>query len=339
MGFSAEICNYQSEKVIRLTAGPYTAVIAPFLGSNILYMKNSSLGIDFFRHVDSLSTAELQQSPEVYGFPTLLYPNRLKGGILKTSDAEYHFPVNETAFGNHIHGFLHKRTHDIVSAETEGETAVAKTRYVYDEKDPFFQYFPVSLQADFTFTLGLDGMHYAFTVTNRSKDRNLPYGVANHCTFNGPFEEGADPLDTRLYLPIGDKWPLDASLNPTSETVDLDHHDKQYLTGSIIPVKQVIDNDVYNAAVGEVDGKPFHGALISDIRSGKQIVFQVDDAFKFWVVWNDGGEKGYFCPEPMTWMINAPNLPVPAEESGYAELLPGESRTLRNHIYGREAKD
>ncbi len=335
MSFSAEISRFQDKEIIRLEAGKYRAVIAPFLGSNIVEMYDLELGIDFFRHDSSRSVEEMKKSPEVYGFPSLLFANRLADGIMKCSDYTYHFPVNDSEGGNHLHGFLHKREHSIVTAEVDGNTAIAKTKFIYNETDPFWGFFPVSFCAEFTFMLAENGMHYSLTITNTS-DRQMPVGLCNHVAFRGPFEDGGDPLDTRLYLPIGDKWPLDPMTNdPTLNEVSLDNHDRQYLTGDIIPVKQNIDNDVYNIETGEIDGKPFRGALISNIRTGNQIVYEVDDNFKFWVVWNDGGEKGYFCPEPMTWMINAPNLPIPTSESGYMELSPYKSITVTECISSR----
>ena len=45
------------------------------------------------------------------------------------------------------------------------------------------------------------------------------------------------------------------------------------------------------------------------------------------MLWNQGGRKGFLCPEPMSWMIDAPNLTVPAEESGMFFLRPGEKKT------------
>jgi aldose 1-epimerase len=175
-------------------------------------------------------------------------------------------------------------------------------------------------------------MHYEFTVTNMS-DKQLPYGVCNHTTINGPFTTNGDPLGTRIFVTIGDKWPLNQRSLPTCDFISLDNHDRQYLTGSMIPVKHVINNDVYNCETYEVDGLPFRGAIITDVATGNEIRYEVDNNFKFWVIWNDGGEKGYFCPEPSTWMIDAPNLPLPGEESGYEELAPGKSKTVREHIY------
>lgn len=334
MAYTSEIKKYKDQDVICLKAGRYTATIAPFLGSNIISMVDVENDISFFRKDESLSIDELKASPEVYGFPTLLYANRLRDGILKTSDAEYHFPVIIKDENTALHGFLHKREHTIVSATVENDVAIAKTEYVYDDKDPFYSKFPVSFKAEYTFKLSDEGMNYEFTITNTS-DRQLPYGVCNHTTINGPFTTNGEPLNTRLFVTIGDKWPLNQRNLPTCDFISLDNHDRQYLTGSMIPVKHIIDNDVYNCETYDVDGQQFRGAIITDIETGNEIRYEVDDNFKFWVIWNDGGDKGYFCPEPSTWMIDAPNLPLPNEESGYQELAPNESKTVYEHIYSK----
>lgn len=331
MSFSAEIKKYKSKDVIELTAGRYKAVIAPFLGSNILRMQDTEGKIDFFRNDETLTIEQLQSSPEVYGFPTLYLPNRLSGGILKVSDYTYQFPINDP-LGNHIHGFLHKREHEIVTAEVADGKAIGKTKYIYDEQDPFFAIYPVSFKAEYTFTLSEEGMQYEFTMTNLS-DRQLPYGVCNHTAMKGPFTEGGDGMDVRLYVPIGEKLELNKQCIPTCDFLPLDNHDKQYLTGSMIPVLHDIDNDMYFAQEGEVNGKPFYGITATDIATGNKICYEVCKDFKYWIIWNDHGDKGYFCPEPMTWTIDAPNLPLSPSESGYTELAPGESKTITEKIY------
>ena len=334
MAYSVEIKKYKDEDVVLLKAGRYTATIAPFLGSNIISMVDVENDINFFRKDESLSIEELKKSPEVYGFPTLLYPNRLRDGILKCSDYTYNFPVTIKDENTSIHGFLHKREHSIVHTEAGDDYALVRTEYLYNKNDPFFETFPVSFRADFCFKLSNKGMNYSVTITNLS-ERQLPFGICNHTTFNGPFTSKGEPFDTKLFVTIADKWPLNQRNLPTCDSISLDNHDRQYLTGSMIPVKHVINNDVYNCVTYEVDGKPFRGAIITDAATCKEIRYEVDDNFKFWVIWNDGGEKGYFCPEPSTWMIDAPNLPIPGPESGYEELAPGESKTVRQRIYSK----
>ena len=337
MSYSAQMITLErtdgSAQVAELTAGKYTAQIAPWLGSNIIKMIDSELGIDFFRHDDSFTIAEMKSEPVIYGFPTLYLHNRLHGGILKTSDATYHFPLNEAKFGNSIHGFLHEREHTVVALTSGENYAEVKTEYVYDEKDAFFEYFPVSFKAEYTFRLDDAGMHYTFKMTNLSKDKMLPFGMCNHTAMNGPFVIGAKPEDTRIYIPIGDKWLVDDNRIPTLEIESLNDYDKKYQDGTMVPVLQDIDNDLYDMTVGQVDGKPYRGAVLSDAASNKQIRYEVSDNYLFWIVWNHEGDKGYFCPEPMTWMIDAPNLPLSPERTGYKELAFGESDFVTSDIY------
>ncbi len=331
MGFSANIIDYKGKDAIELTAGKYKAIIAPFLGSNVIRMQDTEADIEIFRYDESLSLDELKASAEVYGLPTLYLPNRLANGVLKVSDATYNFPINDP-LGNHIHGFLHKREHKIVEAVVDGSKAIAKTEYIYDSNDEFYSIYPVSFKAEYTFTLSEDGLDYAFTMTNTS-DKQLPFGVCNHTTINGPFIKGGEGLDVRLYLPVGEKWELSKSCIPTGEFLPETNHDKQYITGSQVPVLHDIDNDVFFAEEGSFNDKPYYGAIVTDTASGKHICYEVCRDFKFWIVWNDHGNKGFFCPEPSTWIIDAPNQPIPADESGYVELAPGESKTLTEKIY------
>lgn len=331
MSYSANIVKYKGKDVIELTAGKYRAVIAPFLGSNVMRMQDTEAGIEVLRYNEELSIEQLQASAEVYGLPTLYLPNRLSGGILKVSDATYKLPINDP-LGNHIHGFLHKREHSIIGAEVSGSRAIARTEYIYDENDEFFSVYPVSFKAEFTFTLSDNGLDYSFKMTNTS-NKQLPYGVCNHTAFNGPFTETGNALDMRLYVPVGEKWELSKSCIPTGEFLPETNHDKQYITGSQVPVLHDIDNDVFFAEEGSLDDMPFYGAIVTDNSTGRRVCYEVCRDFKFWIIWNDHGDKGYFCPEPSTWIIDAPNQPLPADESGYVELAPGESKTITERIY------
>ena len=344
MSITAEVVHWKKDKdgndvdVIKLAAGTYTATIAPFLGSNLIRMQDSATGIDFFRNDETRTIEEIREEPVVYGMPTLYLHNRLSGGRLKCSDHTYMLPMNQELYGNSLHGFLHTREHKIESAETTATAAIAKTSYTYDEKDPMFKVFPVKFRADFCFTLDAEGMHYSFTMTNLSADRQLPFGMCNHTAFKGPFVEGTDGMTIRQYTPIGEKWELSPNFIPTLDMIPHGNHDRQYLTGSLIPVKQVIDNDLYNIVPGELDGREFRGTVLTDIGAGVEIIYEVSEEYKFWCMWNEWGKKDYFCVEPLTWMIDAPNLPIPAEESGYCEIAPGESKSVSAHIYARKAK-
>ena len=105
MPVSAEITKYKDKDVIVLKSGEYNAMIAPFMGSNLLRMRNEEKDIEFFRFDEKLSVDELKAESVLYGMPTLFYGNRLGKGVLKASDHTYQFTPND-AEGNYLHGFL-----------------------------------------------------------------------------------------------------------------------------------------------------------------------------------------------------------------------------------------
>jgi aldose 1-epimerase len=331
MNTTATKIDFKGETCIELKSSDYRAIIAPFNGSNVMKMENTALGIDIFRNDESLSPQELVAAAEIYGMPTLYLPNRLSHGDLRTSDAHYHFPLNDP-LGNHLHGFLHKRRHNIEEVSTDGTSAIARTSYLYDENDEFYSTFPVSFRADYTFILNENGLNYEFTLTNLSQVQ-MPYGVCNHTAFKAPFTADGHGANVRLSVPIGDKWELNDACIPTEKKLPLTGYDLMYKNGTMVPVLHDIDNDLYTAETNTLDGKPFNGAILTDLVSGKRICYEVCDAIKYWIMWNNSGDKGYICPEPMTWNIDAPNLSGAPEITGYTELAPGESKTIHERIF------
>ncbi|MBQ9983852.1 MAG: aldose 1-epimerase [Lachnospiraceae bacterium] len=318
--------------VIEMRAGGYYAIIAPTVGSNVARLKDCKNKIEILRYHKEKPIQKLTASPEVYGLPTLYFGNRLNHGVLRASDATYQWPTNEKLLQNHIHGFLHKRNHTVVETSVEGDKAIAKTQYIYDEKDLFFEYYPVKFQADYEFILDENGLHYNFTLTNLS-DKQMPYSVCNHSAFKAPFMKKGLGKKIRIQIPAVERCVINERCIPTGEFKSLSTYDEQYVKGTKLVDKVVVDNDIYRVQTGELDGKPFYGAIMTDIVSGKRICYEVDEAYKFFIIWNDRGRKGYYCPEPMTAMIDAPNLDMPADVTGYIELAPGESKTIGQHIF------
>lgn len=323
---------FQGVSVIEMKAGGYEAIIAPTVGSNIARLRDNINKIEILRFHKKAAMKKLAASPEVYGLPTLYIPNRLNHGVLRVSDATYQLPVNEGRFQNYIHGFLQKRNHTVIETKIDGDKAIAKTQYIYDEKDEFFQYLPIKFQADYEFILDAEGMHYNFTLTNLS-DKQMPYGVCHHSAFRAPFTKNGKGKDIRIKLPALKRCMINERRLPTGEVRDLSAYDEKYVNGTMLVNKVPIDNDMYVMGMGELDGAPFYGAVMTDIKTGKRVCYEVDETYKFFIVWNDRGTKDYFCPEPMTWMIDAPNLDLPAEETGYIELAPNESKTVSQRIF------
>lgn len=327
MAFTAKLENYpgSDKDVIILRSEHYRAEIAPFDGSNLIQMWDVVSQVPFFRDTEGVTAEALRESAEVYGLPTLLFPNRLRDGVMHCSDASYQFPITDIPERCSMHGFLQRREHAILECAADGKRAVARTSYLYDESDPFFPIFPVKLQADYRFTLNEEGLEYAFTVTNLS-ERQLPYGVCMHAAFRG------DAESTRLFASVDERCKLDDRHLPIGKNRPLKGDELLLLTGEKDPIYAGMDSEAYTAKAQPYGGEVLRGAVIRNIQTGHEIVYRVDDNFRFWVLWNDGGNQGFFCPEPSTWQIDAPNLNGTLEQTGYLELKPGESKTVHQWL-------
>jgi len=333
----SQICDLNDIKCVKLTSGRYTALIAYEIGSNVIRLRDESSGIDFFRFDEENTHATLSKSPEVWGMPTLYLPNRFADGVLKTSDAIYQLPINEGGhYNNHIHGFLHKRVHKVAEQGTDSNCAWVKTVYIYDENDEFYQYFPVAFQAEYIFSLSDYGLDIKTRFTNLST-KMLPMSLCSHTTIKAPFLDGGLAANVRLTVPIGKKCELDERCLPTERLKGLVMYDIEYKTGNKCPVLQNISNDMYTSeGTISIDNGELRGIVAEDIESGKKICYQVSPEYKFWIIWNDMGDKGYFCPEPMTAMIDAPNLSLPWDVSGYCEIRPADSYETSQRFFTAE---
>lgn len=334
MNISAEKIKFKGIEAVKLTYGKYEATVANTLGSNVLRFYDNENKIDVFRYSDKMSIAEFLNAPEIWGLPTLYLPNRFDHGVLKTSDNVYYLPINETKFKNHLHGFVHKRAHKIKEMGTTEKSAYLVTEFVFDENDFFYNVFPIKFSVEITFTLSENGLEHKVCLTNLSENKMLPVSLATHTTYNAPFVLGGKQENIRLTVPADKKLKFNKKRwLPTGKSKDLKDYDKEYKNGTKCPVLTDICNDMYVSTVTKLDGKKFRGTIMTDTASGKKICNEIDENYKFWVVWNDEGFKNYFCVEPMTAQVNAPNLSLPAEESGYREIKSGESFTCKQRFF------
>ena len=319
--------DFKGVKAVRLEAGRYFAVIAYTMGSSVLRFRDEENKVEVFRYKDDVTAGQINSAREIWGLPTLYLPNRYDRGVLKTSDAVYHLPINEKPLDNFIHGFVHKREHTLELCEVQGDKAVCKTSYTFGEGDEMFRFLPLPFRISYTFTLSeSEGLKQEIELESLT-DKALPVSVCTHTCINAPVTDGCEQSQVYFEVPVGKKCVLDERCLPTEELAELTDYDRQYKSGDMQAVCHDISNDMYTAEETALDGKPFYGVIVTDRQSGRRIVNEVSKEFRFWNMWNDCGVNGYFCPEPMTAMINSPNLSLPREVSGYTELKKGEKFT------------
>lgn len=309
---------------IRLEADKYSAVISPLYGASVWRMRDEVNNIEVFRYSDDCTASQIDAAREIWGLPTLYLPNRFDGGLLKTSDGEYHLPVNEIKLKNHLHGWVHKRPHTVESVYADDEKAVAVTSFTHDENDEMYECFPLKFKISYTFELSKDGLKQTVRLENLS-DKKLPVSICTHTCINAPLVPGTKQTGLRLSVPIVERCELDSRCLPTEKLLPLGTKDMRYKNGTMRPTLHMISNDMYTACDNELDGQPFYGVVITDKISGVKLCNEVSKEYKFWNMWNDRGYKGYFCPEPMTAMINCANLKLPDDVTGYKELKNAET--------------
>lgn len=326
--------NYMMKGVscVKLTAGKYTAVVSPLFGSSVWRMQDTELNMEIFRYSDSCTAADIDKAREIWGLPTLYLPNRFDGGLLKTSDAEYHLPINEHKLGNFLHGWVHKREHTVEQCFADDSRAVLVTSFTHGENDEMYKCFPIDFKITYTFELSEDGLKQTVRLENLS-DKKLPVSICTHTCINAPLTPGGKQSGLRLSVPIVERCELDKRCLPTEKLLPLGTKDMRYKNGVMRPTLHQISNDMYTACDNELDGKPFYGVVITDKETGNRLCNEVSKEYKFWNMWNDRGYNGYFCPEPMTAMINCANLKLKPEVSGYKELAKGESFECRQRFF------
>ncbi len=314
--------NWNDEKAIFMRAGSYEAVVLPNTGANLIKLGNTYYGVDLLKTPESIEI--LKERPQIYGIPVLFPPNRIDNGKFKVFDKVYSFPVNEHDKNNHIHGFLYSRTWDSnINGDHPEGTVNALLSFKSNENTPFFTYFPHEFKINLLYSLSSQGLTQEISVINLGKEQ-IPMGLGFHTAFNTPFHPESREEDCRIRVSAGKRWILNDRMLPTGKFTVLDDNEKKFRTIGLSPSEIIMDNH-YTAEPIEINGTFFHGALIEDISKKLRLVYEVGNKYKHWTIWNNGGHKGFVCPEPQTWAINAPNIDLPDEITGFLTLKPGET--------------
>ena len=331
----AKITTWDGEKAIELRAGGYEAVILPDAGANCITLRHPGLGADILRTPPT--SAAMRTRPQVYGLPFLFPPNRIAGGEFTYGGIRYHLPITEPERGNHIHGFLIHCPFTVTELSAGDGIAHAKLSFSSGDHPDYYRDFPNDFTATIECTLSEEGLSHTASIENRS-DFPLPLGVGFHSAFHVPFTASGRSEDTRLMASVDETWPLHLPGNATPlGHPDTDPQVRQALREEgIDPLGSFPAH--WSAAPMTYAGQSFHGAVLRDTGAGLDLVYEVEDPYRFWVFWNEGGGKDFVCAEPQTWMIDAPHMDLPPQVSGFTPIPAGETMVCRSRIGVRKSK-
>jgi len=302
------------ETAIRAWNEELELILVPAWGSNLLSLRSRSKNLDLLRFPQSRQAYEAD--PFMYGLPILFPPNRIADGKFEFNGMKYGFNINDPAEHNHTHGLLFDAPWKLLRAVDEGERIVLETIIHSKDHEGILAQFPHLFTVRMRYVLHQATLTVEATVSSQDS-APFPWGLGYHTTFNFPFNGSGDLALCRFALNVDKQWLLDERFLPTGELVDIPYS-KQLREGKSL-VGHALDDAFQTANIGANE------AALTDLGSGIRIVYGADKQFKHWVVYNHDSKQGYLCPEPYTWITNAPNLrQLPEELTGFRVLQPGE---------------
>ena len=298
---------------ITLHAGGYIAWICPDQGANCIRLRHEKTGAEILRTPPTDTI--LQQSPNVYGMPLLFPPNRILDGQYTFNGRTYVFPINEEPRHHHIHGLLSATPFTV----EESRENYARFSFHATQEKPYLQ-FPHAFSVILEYGLDENGLQQTLTVENHS-DSPMPFGAGFHTALRVPFLPDGDADDCMLSVTAGQQWLYDDRIIPTGKTQSAE----EFRQG-VPAAHRVISTHLDMGGNGGV-------ATLTDQKNGAKIVYEVSEGYHFWMLFNQGGEMGYICPEPQTWMVDAPNRPFAPEITGFDAIAPGDKRVLTAKLH------
>lgn len=317
---------------VEMEAGGWRALMIPEVGANLISLTNKDKGLDILRTPAADEVEAFGQRPQLFGLPLLFPPNRIEDGTYTHKGQTYQFPITIPAQNNHHHGIIKTQkftvTKTVVAADhVEVEAAFFSNRF----NDELFKLFPHEFVCTMYFRLSAAGLEHRVTFRNESGSE-MPLGVGYHTPVRIPFAKGGDAGRCKLWMSVGERWEINERGLPTGKLLPLGEAEKPLRTTGLKPVGTAIEWAL-TARPLEVDGKPYNGAILKDEAAGTTLYYEVDPAYRHFTFWNNGGTVDWACPEPQTWAINAPNLKLPAEQTGFQTVAPGQEWSAFSKIY------
>ncbi|UJF35842.1 aldose 1-epimerase [Paenibacillus hexagrammi] len=319
--------TYQGEQAVWLQAGPYEAAVLPNTGANLIAFRDTVKNYRFLHEPTLEEMESFKARPFIHGIPVLFPPNRYEDGKFPWNGKVYEFPVNEPSTGNHLHGFVHDIPWKVVSFTADERESRVTLELEVREGHFVYQYFPHDFTITLTYTLSLSGLHQHVMVRNDGKD-TMPCLLAFHTSINAPFAPESQASDYTFKLTIGNRWELNDRMLPTGNYQPLTADEEKMKLGELSPFFASMDNHYTT--------EPQNGSNrmeLTDNRTQVKLVYDVGTSYKQWMIWNNGAQPGFFCPEPQMNLVNAPHSHLPAERIGLMSLAPGEIWEESGRLY------
>ncbi len=326
-----EKIDFNGIPAVKFAAGGYEAVLVPSVGANVVTLKHTASGINILRTPSAEEMENFKERPQIYGLPLLFPPNRIADGKYTFDGRTYQYPITIPAQNNYHHGIIKSEPFTVCRTEEDDDYVEIEAVYYCNRiNDAIYRNFPHEFACHMIFRLDSEGLHQATIFVNFGNE-NMPVGMGFHTPINVPFTADGNADNYRLRMSVDGLMELNERGLPTETVFHLTHDSAPLRENGIKPCGIAMEWALVNNPL-EIDGEPFSGAIVTDTETGMSVCYEVDDQFKYWTFWNNGGNVPYACPEPQTWAINAPNLSNP-QAYGFQSIAPGEEFCAETRLY------
>lgn len=322
-----DFIKYQGFDSVKLSFNQYDAIIMHGRGCNIVELNDTANHLSLLHFPESGEEAEFKASPQRFGSVVLFPPNKIAEGTFTHNGVRYSLKEHGIPIS---HGLLKEYPFTPEnSMETDDGIYV---KFSFNSMDSiYYKAFQWLFECCFEFKLSPLGLMQRFSIYNMGKTE-IPLGVGFHTSFRIPQNDSFCKEDYTVLISCGRQWELDANAYPTGKLIPLSH---DYLHGDVTPLAAPIAE--HTQAVVWNNG--FHGAIVTNKRTGMQFIYETDPVFSNWMIWNNKASDNYICIEPMSCIINAPNT----DKSGFSgssfngidftTLRPSGSWHAKNRMY------
>ena len=252
------------------------------------------------------------ERPSGSGIPLLFpFPGRIGQAKYSFGGSEYQLEPGD-AFGNAIHGFVHKRPWRVL--EHAPARVVGEFQASIDDPS-ILAHWPSDFRIRVTYEVRGRELLSDIRFENTG-DSPLPCGFGTHTYFRLPLAEGATVDDTQVYAPVSKIWELKDML----------------ATGRMLPISPATDlsggpiagrnfDTSYAGLTAEADG--WYHTWIREPKSGRTVTQLFDRQFTQCIVYIPPHREA-ICLEPYTCLPDSFRLTAEGHTTGLRVLAPGE---------------
>jgi len=323
--------DWNGLSAVEFSKGGYAALMIPEIGANLVRLAETRLGVEILRTPSAEEVGTFRSRPQVFGLPILFPPNRIGDGCYTFGGREYRYPITIEKEHNYHHGILKSQPFAVSKAyETDDEVLIEARYYSNAANDAVYRDFPHEFKCKIVYRLSAAGLKQEVLFCNRSSSP-MPVGVGFHTPMLIPFA-GGRAEDYAMRVSVGEQCELDGRNLPTGRRLPLDEKFAGLRDGGL----QVTGCEPIEAGFTcremDVDGRPYRGALVENRLTGRRTFYEVDGETRYWTIWNNGGDQPYCCPEPQSWITNAPNAADPYA-AGFRAIGPGSKWKAEYRLY------